>query len=89
MTQNEVLGIMQDAITTVIKAASPMLIVAIVVGLIVSIFQATTQINDQTLAFVPKIVAVLLSLLLFGGFIITTLQGFMLRLFESINTFVG
>jgi flagellar biosynthetic protein FliQ len=80
---------MQDAIMTVIKAASPMLIVAIVVGLIVSIFQATTQINDQTLAVVPKIVAVLLSLLLFGGFIITTLQSFMLRLFESINTFGG
>jgi flagellar biosynthetic protein FliQ len=59
------------------------------VGLLVSIFQATTQINDQPLAFVPKILAVLLSLLLFGGYIITTLQGFILRLYESINTYLG
>jgi flagellar biosynthetic protein FliQ len=89
MSQGEVLSIMQDAIYTVILAASPMLIVAIVVGLIVSIFQATTQINEQTLAFVPKIVGVLLSVLVFGGFILNTLTGFMTRLFSSINTYIG
>jgi len=65
-----------------------MLLVAMVVGLIVSIFQATTQINEQTLAFVPKIVAVMLSLLLFGGFIFSTIGGFVTRLFESINRII-
>ena len=85
MTQGEVLTILQDAIFTTILAAAPMLLIAIIVGLIVSIFQATTQINEQTLAFVPKIVAVLLSILIFGSFIISTLTGFATRLFSSVN----
>jgi len=65
-----------------------MLITAMVVGLIISIFQATTQINEQTLAFVPKIVCVLLVLLVFGSFIFSTIGGFVTRLYESINTYV-
>jgi flagellar biosynthetic protein FliQ len=65
-----------------------MLIVAMVVGLIISIFQATTQINEQTLAFVPKIVCVMLTLLIFGSFIFSTVGGFVRRLFESINTII-
>ena len=85
MTQGEVLTILQDAIFTTILAAAPMLLIAIIVGLIVSIFQVTTQINEQTLAFVPKIVAVLLSILIFGSFIISTLTGFATRLFSSVN----
>jgi flagellar biosynthetic protein FliQ len=76
---------MRDAIFTVIIATAPMLVVAIVVGLIVSIFQATTQIQESTLAFVPKIVAVLLALLLFSGFIMNTLEGFTLRMFASVT----
>ena len=85
MTQGEVLTILQDAIFTTIIASAPMLVIAIIVGLIVSIFQATTQINEQTLAFVPKIVAVLLSILVFGSFIISSLTGFATRLFSSVN----
>jgi len=85
ISQGEVIHVLTQAITTVIICAAPMLIVAMVVGLIISIFQATTQINEQTLAFVPKIVAVMLSLLLFGGFIFSTIGGFVTRLFESIN----
>jgi len=65
-----------------------MLIVAMVVGLLVSIFQATTQINEQTLAFVPKIVCVMLTLLIFGGFIFSTVGGFVTRLFSSINMII-
>ena len=86
ISQGVVIEILTQAITTVVLCAAPMLIVAMVVGLIVSIFQATTQINEQTLAFVPKIVAVMLSLLMFGGFIFSTVGGFVTRLFESINS---
>jgi len=85
ISQGEVINILSEAITTVILSAAPLLLVAMAVGLIISIFQATTQINEQTLAFVPKIVAVLLSLLLFGGFIFSTVGGFITRLFQSIN----
>jgi flagellar biosynthetic protein FliQ len=85
MNQADVLSIMQNAIYTVIVAAAPMLVVAIVVGLLVSIFQATTQINEQTLAFVPKIIAILLALIVFGSFILTTLMNFTTGLYNSIN----
>ena len=86
-SQAQIISILTDAITTVITCAAPMLLVAMVIGLIVSIFQATTQINEQTLAFVPKIVGVLLALLLFAGFIFSTVGGFVTRLYQSINTF--
>ena len=88
MEQSQVTTVMQDAITTILTVAGPMLIVAMVVGLIVSIFQATTQINEQTLAFVPKIVAILLTLLLTTGFIITTMTEFTARMYDYANTLI-
>lgn len=66
LSQVEVIHVMKDAIYTLILTAMPMLIAALGIGLLVSIFQATTQINEQTLAFVPKILGVMLALLLFG-----------------------
>ena len=89
ISQGDVIGIMTQAITTVIISAAPMLIVAMVVGLIISIFQATTQINEQTLAFVPKIVTVMLALLVFGSFIFSTVVGFVVRLFDFLGTTAG
>jgi flagellar biosynthetic protein FliQ len=89
MSQAEVITILRDAIYTVISAAAPMLIVGIIIGLIVSIFQATTQISDQTLAFVPKIVGILLTLLICAGFIMNRLIGFIHRVYEYIGRFAG
>ena len=88
ISEGVVINILTQAITTVILCAAPMLIVAMVVGLTVSIFQATTQINEQTLAFVPKIVCVMLTLLVAGGFIFSTIGGFVTRLYQTINTLV-
>lgn len=88
MEQTEVITVLQDAITTILTVAGPMLIVAMVVGLIVSIFQATTQINEQTLAFVPKIVAILLTLLLTAGFMITKLTEFTTRMYGYVDTMI-
>jgi flagellar biosynthetic protein FliQ len=84
--QSQVIGILTQAITTVIFSAAPMLLAAMVIGLLVSIFQATTQINEQTLAFVPKIVGVMVVLLLFSGFIFGTIGTFVTNLYQSINT---
>ena len=89
ISQGEVLNILKDAIYTVILSAAPMLLTAVVVGLIVSIFQATTQINEQTLAFVPKIVAVMLSLLIFGGFIFSNIGGFVTRLYATLESILA
>ncbi len=88
MEHAEVILVLQDAITTILKVAGPMLIAAMVVGLIISIFQATTQINEQTLAFVPKLVAVLLVLLLASGFIFTTMEEFTTRMFGYVGTLI-
>ncbi|MCL2663815.1 MAG: flagellar biosynthesis protein FliQ [Oscillospiraceae bacterium] len=88
VSSGTVIDVLTQAITVVIMCAAPMLIVAMVVGLLVSIFQATTQINEQTLAFVPKIVCVMLALLLFGGFIFSTIGGFVTRLFSQLNSLV-
>jgi flagellar biosynthesis protein FliQ len=88
LSQSEVIAIMKSAIYTTIKCAAPMLVVALVVGLVISILQATTQINEQTLAFVPKILAILLALLLFGGCILTGLTDFTTQLYQSIDGFL-
>ena len=84
ISPGEVTTILRDAVFTVVLSAAPMLIVAIVVGLTVSIFQATTQINEQTLSFVPKIMAVLFTLVFFSGFIFGVVGGFVARLFARM-----
>jgi len=89
MEQAEVITVMQDAIRTILVVASPMLITAMIVGTIVSIFQATTQINEQTLAFVPKIIAILLALLLFSGMMLTNLTEFVTRMYGYIDTMIN
>lgn len=86
MTPELAVDICRKAIQTILMSAAPMLIVALVVGLIVSIFQAATQINEQTLTFVPKIVAVFLTLLVFGSWLIKILTIFTLGLFDIMAT---
>jgi len=66
-----------------------MLGLGLIVGLIVAIFQATTQINEQTLVFVPKILAVMIALLVFGPWIMRTMTEFTTKLYNSINTITG
>jgi flagellar biosynthetic protein FliQ len=84
--QAEVITVMQDGVMTIITVAAPILIVAMVVGVIISIFQATTQINEQTLAFVPKIVAILVVLLVFAGMMLTNLTDFTHRMYGYVDT---
>ncbi|MBA2937824.1 flagellar biosynthesis protein FliQ [Paenibacillus sp. CGMCC 1.16610] len=84
-----VIRIAGEAVYTVLKASAPMLVIGLVVGLIISVFQATTQIQEQTLAFVPKIVAVLLSILIFGPWIMNTLVDFTFNLLNNLYKFVG
>jgi flagellar biosynthetic protein FliQ len=79
---------MRSAIITIITVASPVLIVAMGVGLIVSIFQATTSIQDQTLTFVPKILAILAVLAALFGWMVTRLTSFTTLLFERIPDLV-
>ena len=85
MNQVMALDLMRSAFMTTIKASAPILIIAMVVGLIISILQATTQVQEQTLTFVPKMIAVLFSLILLGAFMMNTLVAFMNQAFDVIN----
>jgi flagellar biosynthetic protein FliQ len=80
-----VLDIMREAIMTMIKVAAPMLLTALIVGLVISIFQTATSIQEQTLAFVPKILAVFLVIIIFGSWITNILLSFMTRMFTSFS----
>ena len=76
MTEGQVLDIAKEAIYTIIICSAPMLIISLVVGLIVSIFQTVTSIQEQTLTFVPKIIAVFVGIMIFGSWILTNLTEF-------------
>jgi len=84
MTGPEVLDVGRDAIFVLIKASGPMMIVGLAIGLVVSLFQALTQIQEQTLAFVPKIVAIFITLLLTLPYIGQELSGLMQTVAEQI-----
>lgn len=84
MTDTMVLSILKDALTTALLIASPLLITATVVGLLIAILQATTQIQEQTLTFVPKLLVTSLVGLLAGSWIIKTLLSFTTKIFEII-----
>ena len=89
MTEGQVLDIVRDAIYNIIICAAPLLLISLIVGLIVSIFQTVTSIQEQTLTFVPKIVAVFLGMLIFGAFILTTLTDYMTELWTNFSPFLG
>lgn len=84
MSENLVIGIVKDALITSLKVAGPILLVSILIGLIISIFQATTQIQEQTLTFVPKLIGIGAVGLLLGSFMLHTLVSFTQRIFELI-----
>lgn len=89
MSAEFVIGLAGQALYTVLKISAPMLGIGLIVGLIVSIFQATTQIQEQTLAFVPKIIAVFLALLLFGPWILNTMIDFTSHLLGNLGNYIG
>ncbi|MGI6552515.1 MAG: flagellar biosynthesis protein FliQ [Clostridia bacterium] len=89
MSQEFVVNLAREALVLALLLAAPALGLGLLVGLVISIFQATTQIQEQTLTFVPKIVAVLLSLILFGSWMLTTLMDFTNNLFGSLSSLIG
>lgn len=88
MSEGDVLKLVQEAIRTVLLISAPMLILSLLVGLAISVIQAVTQIQEATLSFVPKIVAVLLSLIVFGPWILKFVTEFTSELFTNINLYI-
>ena len=86
MNPETVINVGKKAVETVLLTSAPMLLTALAVGLLISIFQAATQINEQTMTFIPKIVAVFLTLLIFGPWIIEILVTFTTGVIAQIAT---
>ena len=88
MTIDDITAIAETAIFTIIKCAAPLLLVSLCVGLIVSIFQTVTSIQEQTLTFVPKILAIFLGLILMGHWIMNNMVEYMVNLWSDFGTYL-
>lgn len=89
MSAETVINLAENGIWTVLMVAGPLLLIALGVGLLVSIFQATTQIQEQTLAFIPKIVGVFVALVVFGPWMLSQILTFAYNIFNNLHQIVG
>ena len=89
MTPESVMTIGRQAMEVTLMVAAPMLLTALVVGLIVSIFQAATQINEMTLSFIPKLVGIFAAMIIAGPWMLSVMVDYMRQMFSSIPGMVG
>jgi flagellar biosynthetic protein FliQ len=89
MTSQSVLTLAQQALEVTVLVSAPLLLTALAVGLLVSIFQAATQINEATLSFIPKLLAIFAALILGGPWMLETLVDYIQRLYTSIPQMIG
>ncbi len=88
MTQDQVIDISRQALFLIIECSAPLLLISLVVGLVISIFQTITSIQEQTLTFVPKIVAVFFGMMLFGSWILTKITDYITELWSNFNMYI-
>lgn len=84
MTGNEVGELLYDAFVIIVELAGPLLVISMLVGVIISIIQAATQIHEQTITFVPKLLVIGIILIFYGGTMLRTLQDFTVRIFNMM-----
>lgn len=87
MDADTVMEIMADTLMTALKLSAPVLVASVLVGLVIAILQAATQVHEQTLTFVPKLVAIGVILIILGPWMIQTMNDFTIRLFEFIAAY--
>jgi len=88
MTTDDVVKIGREALYIIIKTSAPILLISLIVGLIISIFQTVTSIQEQTLTFVPKIVCVFLGMMLFGHWMLNNMSGYMVELWSNFSVYL-
>lgn len=88
ITEGQIIDITREALFLIIKVSAPLLLISLIIGLAVSIFQTVTSIQEQTLTFVPKIVAVFLGMMLIGGWILENLTSFMTELWNDFGLYL-
>ncbi|CAG9235148.1 flagellar biosynthesis protein FliQ [Paraburkholderia tropica] len=89
MTPEMVMTLSHQAMYVALLLAAPLLLVSLAVGLIVSLFQAATQINESTLSFIPKLIAIAVTLVIAGPWMLTTMLDYMRHMFTSIPSLAG
>ena len=89
MTPESVMTMGRTAMEVTLMVAAPMLLVALIIGLVVSIFQAATQINEQTLSFIPKLVGIFVALVVAGPWMLSVMLDYMRQVFGNIPLLVG
>lgn len=89
MTEGQVLDVAREALYTIIICSAPMLLISLVIGLIISIFQTVTSIQEQTLTFVPKIICVFIGMMIFGSWILTNLTELINTLWSDFSIYLG
>lgn len=88
MSQGEILTVARNTLWVIIKAALPLLLISLVVGLLVSLFQTMTSIQEQTLTFVPKLLAIFISLMLLGGWIANSIGQYVVDLWSNFSMYI-
>lgn len=88
MNETIIIDIARQAIYLVVKVSAPMLLASMVIGLIVSILQTVTSIQEQTLTFVPKLIAIFLVIMLAGSWILNSLKEYMVELYSSFSYYI-
>ena len=88
MTIDDVVQIGREALFLIIKTSAPILLISLIVGLVVSIFQTVTSIQEQTLTFVPKIIAVFLGIMVLGYWMLNNMVGYMTSLWSDFSRFI-
>ena len=88
MSQEIILNIASEELWTIIVTAAPLLLISLAVGLIVSVFQTVTSIQEQTLTFIPKILSIFVGLMILGSFMLTKMVGFMENLWNSFGEYI-
>jgi flagellar biosynthetic protein FliQ len=89
MTEGQVLDIIRDSIYTLLMVSLPLLLVSLVIGLSISIFQTVTSIQEQTLTFIPKIVGVFTALMIFGPWMLSVLTDYITNLWANFSIYLG
>ena len=89
MSGDVVIQLAQQSLIVVLLVAAPMLGLGLIVGLAVSIFQTTTSIQEQTLAFIPKIIAVFVAILIFGPWMLRIMVGYVTNIFTNLPLYIG
>ena len=88
MTEEQVVDITREALFLIIECSAPLLLISLVVGLVISIFQTITSIQEQTLTFVPKIIGVFIGVMIFGSWILTKITDYIQELWSNFSTYI-